>query len=155
MKVTASCRRVVTPLFTSIRLNAYQAYSGAGSKAEFCRDRNMNCEKHVIRIMKIWWNILKQFNFWGLQTGLVVVSRGCRVEKWFPEIQEGHWSGHLFDCWCQEHFLADRNMKQAENVGHPKKCRMGGHTFDLSAAVNSALNKLGNSVLYHKVSLVG
>ena len=28
-------------------------------------------------------------------------------------------------------------------------------TFDLSAAVNSALNKLGNSVLYHKVSLVG
>ena len=39
---------------------------------------------------------------------------------------EGHWSGHLFDCsLCQEHFLSDRNMKQAENVGHP--CRLDGY----------------------------
>ena len=45
---------------------------------------------------------------------------------------EGHWSGHLFDCWCQEHFLADRNMKQAENVGHPKKCRGGPYLWPFS-----------------------
>ena len=65
------------------------------------------------------------------------------------KIQEGHWSGHLFDCSCQEHFLSDRNMKQAENVGHPSV--QGGHTLDFSA-VGQVSTELGNSVLYHKVS---
>ena len=47
--------------------------------------------------------------------------RAFCVFDW-KEIQEGHWSHAC--ALCQEHFLSDRNMKQAENVGHP--CRTEG-----------------------------